>query len=223
LADLDLSGKTLSWKEAEHLFQQRVGYPASDYYALEEWVRGQGFTVSQVTTYEMVLRVKRKLQQVIETGGDLAEFRRWASVEFPVWSRAYTELVFRQNVFSSYSAARFRQINDPDVAKTFEILLYDAVADTRVREEHAAMGGTQWKRSEFPSGWWPPNGFNCRCEVRAMTQTMAKGSGARKWSKRDDGPLPVPDKGFQRNHTGQESRRLIANGLLRRAKLDLAR
>jgi SPP1 gp7 family putative phage head morphogenesis protein len=223
MAIIALESKTLSWKEAETLFVQRVGYPADDYYKLEEWVRTQGFTVSHVTTYQMMLRVKRQLTKVIAEGGNLRDFSLWAKSEFPTWTRAYTELVFRQNVFSSYAAARFRQINDPDVARVFEILLYDAVNDERTREEHARMGGTQWKRDEFPAGWWPPNGFNCRCEVRAVLQSVADKGGWRRWDRRTDGNPPLADQGFRRNYSDQNSRSLIAKSLLRKSKTALAR
>ena len=215
---LDLSGKVLSWKEAENLFIHKVGYPSKDFYALEEFARRQGFTVTRVATYQMVLRVKKELERVISTGGNLAEFTAWATTNFPAWSSAYTRLVFRQSVFGSYSAARFRQINHPDVAKVFEILIYDAVADDRTREEHARMGGTQWKRSEFPSGWWPPNGFNCRCEVRTVTKKAARSLGTKRWNPKKDGAVPKPDKGFTRNYSDPESRRLLSNNLLRNLK-----
>ena len=49
--------------------------------------------------------------------------------------------------------------------------MYDAMDDLRVRPHHAAMDGLVF-RADDPI-WqthYPPNGFNCRCRVRALSQ-----------------------------------------------------
>ncbi len=221
-----LSTTVLSWKEAEELFRSQRGYAARDYYALEEYARLQGFTITHIGSYAMMMRVKDKLQDIIEAGGDLRSFQAWAGTQGLAWSRAYTELVFRMAVFGSYSQARFEQINHPDVAETFEILFYDAINDSRTREEHARMGGRSWPRKDFPAGWWPPNGFNCRCEVRAVTQTMEKKIGTtrqRGTVRNPDGSTTLPDKGFQKNYLDRESQRLLLANRLRNARAGLGR
>jgi SPP1 gp7 family putative phage head morphogenesis protein len=167
----------------------------------------------------MMMRVKRKLETIIKEGANLADFKAWSATQALGWSRAYTELIFRQAVFGSYAGARFRQINQPAVAKVFEYLIYEAVADERTRPEHARMGGTEWKRDEFPSSWWPQNGFNCRCEVRTVTKEMKNGLGTRPWPARTE--LPKPDKGFVRNYNSPESQRLLMNNVLRNLRRSL--
>jgi SPP1 gp7 family putative phage head morphogenesis protein len=152
----------------------------------------------------------------------------WANTQMPSWSYAYTQLVFRMAVFGSYSQARFEQINSPEVRETFEILFYDAINDSRTREEHAAMNGRSWKREEFPAGWWPPNGFNCRCEIRAVMQSMVKNLGLKgptlpRYTKGPSkGQIMQPDKGFTRNVLDRDSQRLNLNFRLRTLRNDLA-
>jgi SPP1 gp7 family putative phage head morphogenesis protein len=218
-----LEGKILSWKEAEALFISKMNYSPKAYYELEEFARQHGFTVSRVASYAMLLRVKDELDRIIESGGTLAEFRAWAQGSGMAWSRSYTELVYRMNVFGSYSQARYAQINRPEVARVFEIIYYDAVNDTRTREEHSAMSGSSWKREEFPVGWWPPNGFNCRCEVRAVTQRMEKSIGARRTTTppKISGQPVLPDKGFQRNYLDRKSSLRVLNNRMRTYRHEL--
>lgn len=221
-----LEPKVLSWKEAEELFRSQRGYAAADYYALEEYARLQGFTITHIGSYQMMMRVKDKIQDLIEEGGDVAQFTAWAETNGLAWSRAYTELVFRMASFGSYSQARFEQLNHPEVVETFEILFYDAVNDSRTREEHSRMSGRSWKREEFPSGWWPPNGFNCRCEIRAVTQKMEKRAGLRRQSgpvRGNDGKVNQPDVGFRKNYLDREKQRLLLANRLRNAKAGLGR
>ena len=221
-----LERKVLSWKEAEELFRSQRGYASADYYALEEYARLQGFTITHIGSYQMMMRVKDQIQIMIEEGQDIAQFQTWASTQGLAWSRAYTELVFRMAVFGSFSQARFEQINHPEVVSEFDILFYDAVNDARTRPEHSAMSGKSWKRAEFPSGWWPQNGFNCRCEVRAVTQKMEKKAGLTRERgplKKKDGSLVKPDPGFQKNYLDRESQRLLLANRLRNAKAGLGR
>lgn len=200
-----LEGKVLDWKEAEELFLARRGYAAADYYALEAWSREMGFTITRVTNYAVVARAQRQLGRIIADGGNLADFEAWAATSGEAWSAAYTSLVFRMAVFGAYNSARFQQINDPAVRKYFDILVYDAVSDARTRLEHAQMNGQSWKRADFPDSWWPPNGFNCRCEVRCITQSMEAEGG---WNRQPRGRTPgdvAPDVGFHRTPTDNAS------------------
>jgi SPP1 gp7 family putative phage head morphogenesis protein len=220
---IKLEGKILEWKEAEALFKSRKNYNPRSYYELEEFARAHGFTVTRIASTSILLRCKEELDRIVESGGSLAEFQAWARAGGLGWSKAYTELVFRQNVFGAYSQARFAQINDPDVARVFTILYYDAVNDSRTRPEHSAMHGRSWKREDFPDGWWPPNGFNCRCEVRAVTENMEKESGMKRTVglPKVEGKPAIPDKGFRKNYLDRESQLLLLNNRLRTVRAEL--
>ena len=190
------SDAPLDWDEAARAFAARTGMSSQEFYALADYLRGAAFTVTRIAELQTLARVQRKLVQLIEDGGTLAEFQAWATDQAHVWTRAYTELVFRQNVFSSYNRARWEEINDPDLGEEFGWLMYDAVNDDRTRDEHAALDNMAWPKDEFPDEHWPPNGFNCRCEVRSLNDDLLDRSGARVMR----GPAPEqPDEGFRTN------------------------
>lgn len=83
-----------------------------------------------------------------------------------VHNKAYIETVVRTHSQIAYNAAHFMQhAADPDVWG-FE---YVTVGDDRVRPEHEALDGIIRKKSDlFWSSYWPPNGWNCRCQVIAI-------------------------------------------------------
>ena len=50
-----------------------------------------------------------------------------------------------------------------------------AVRDSRTRDSHRALHGKVFPHdSEFWDVWYPPNGFNCRCRVRALTEDQVR-------------------------------------------------
>lgn len=71
------------------------------------------------------------------------------------------ETIFRTNLNQAYTAGRLAQIEHPDVAPVFQWLQYNAIMDSRVRPEHAAMNGKVFRRDDpIWKTWTPPNGFN---------------------------------------------------------------
>ena len=54
---------------------------------------------------------------------------------------------------------------------------YVAVMDSRTRPEHGALNGRVLRHDDpFWDSFYPPNGFNCRCRVRARTAEQVKRS-----------------------------------------------
>lgn len=178
MPSVKFSREPLSWPAAEQAFADRLEMASVDFYALADYCRGSAWTITRIAEMQTVGRAKRKLLQIIKDGEILEEFIAWAAIEDPAWTAAYTELIFRMAVLGGYSRARWDEINDPDLGDEFDWLMYDAVDDDRARIEHAAMDGQAWRRDEFPDGWWPPNGFNCRCSVRNLNEDLLARSGA---------------------------------------------
>ena len=186
----------LTWPEAEAAFADRVAMPSEVFRELVDELKGIAWTVARITEHQVMLRVKRKLEQVIERGETLAVFRKWLGADAIGWTSAYTELVFRMAVLGSYSKARWEEINDPDLGDEFGWLMYDAVNDDRTRKTHAALDGKAWEKDEFPDEWYPPNGYNCRCEVRNLNDDLMRRAGA---DPQTEPPAEDPDDGFQAN------------------------
>jgi len=74
------------------------------------------------------------------------------------------------------------------------------VLDPVTRDSHAALHG---KIFHIDDPIWqeryPPNGFNCRCRVRALTEKQAIQRGYKK-NSRFTQPENFPDSGFSHNH-----------------------
>jgi SPP1 gp7 family putative phage head morphogenesis protein len=70
---------------------------------------------------------------------------------------------------------------------------YVTMRDDRVRPEHAALNGTTLPQGHpFWTTHWPPNGWNCRCQVVTLyreTRVVKPG--------KIHGRVPQPDEGFE--------------------------
>jgi SPP1 gp7 family putative phage head morphogenesis protein len=184
----------LSWSAAAAVFD-RLGLGAI-FGGVRAFYESAANLIVEITVTRTMQRAQKKLAQLIEDGGDLRDFREWVDTEAPDWSKAYTELVFRQNVFNAYGKARYEQLTDPDVVEEFPYLGHDAVNDARTRPEHAALDGMAWPRDEFPDHMWSPLDFNCRCETRAFNEDLLRRSGFR---LQDTAPTSPAGEGFKGN------------------------
>jgi SPP1 gp7 family putative phage head morphogenesis protein len=76
---------------------------------------------------------------------------------------------------------------------------YVTAGDERVRPNHRAVDGTVLPKDDpFWLIWWPPNGWNCRCQVVPIFDSDGGGSN----SAYNPSPLSDgirPDRGFDRN------------------------
>jgi SPP1 gp7 family putative phage head morphogenesis protein len=118
------------------------------------------------------------------------------------WSRAYSKLVFRNNVNTGVTAGRFRQAQDPDIKAILPAFRFDSIGDGDTRDNHDAADGIimsvdnpEWRKIA------PPIGHNCRCmlvaisvdELRDMGRIRADGS-----MVQDKVPTGAfPDPGFR--------------------------
>lgn len=111
-------------------------------------------------------------------------------------SESKLETVFRTQLQTSFNAGRWQADQDPDIQEILWGYKYVTVGDDRVREDHAELEGvTLPKDDPFWQTYWPPNGWNCRCQVIPI------------FEERDivqpglleDGSMPQPDEGFGYN------------------------
>lgn len=79
------------------------------------------------------------------------------------------KIIARQNMQSAYMAGRWQRFNDNRDNRPF--IQYVAVRDESSRPPHAAQHGRVYHIDDpIWDVMWPPNGFNCRCRVRALSQ-----------------------------------------------------
>lgn len=81
------------------------------------------------------------------------------------------EAIFRTQTQIAYSAGRWQADQDPAVQEILWGYEYSTVGDDRVRPEHEAMDGVKLpKEDPFWEVWFPPNGWNCRCQAIPIFQ-----------------------------------------------------
>jgi len=113
------------------------------------------------------------------------------------------ETIVRTQTQIAYGAGRWNANNAHEIQDILWGYEYVTVGDNRVRPNHEALDGTALPK-EDPQ-WaeiWPPNGFNCRCDVIEIfkdDKELAKQKDPE--AKEIDGALaePVPDKGWAFN------------------------
>lgn len=78
----------------------------------------------------------------------------------------FVETLLRTQTQLAYGAARWEEYESPGIAEIIWGYTYITVGDDRVRENHAELDGvTLPKDDKFWNNFFPPNGYNCRCQV----------------------------------------------------------
>ena len=78
------------------------------------------------------------------------------------------ETIFRTQMQSAYMAGHWQAFEEGRDDAPW--LQYSAILDSRTRQSHAAAHGAVYHIDDpFWDYFYPPNGFNCRCTVRALS------------------------------------------------------
>lgn len=151
----------------------------------------RSFTVARVTAMDVLADIRGEVQKALDAGVSLDEFKQQLRpiLEKKGWfvpsgEKAIERLpdgttrkrltpwrldtIYRTNLQTAYSTGRYRQLME--VADDRPYWQYKAVMDSRTRATHAAMNNKVYEQSHpIWNTWYPPNGFNCRCYVKAFT------------------------------------------------------
>jgi SPP1 gp7 family putative phage head morphogenesis protein len=96
--------------------------------------------------------------------------RRFDEMGLTPRNPALAETLVRTHAQIAFSAASW-QLDQDDPDDVIWGYTYVTVGDNRVRDEHADLHGvTRPKDDPFWSIWWPPNGWNCRCQPIPITE-----------------------------------------------------
>lgn len=126
---------------------------------------------------------------------NFTDFRADAMKMFNITHDTHLKTEFRTSVANGRSANQWREITRDE--SIFPYLKYSTIGDERVRDDHDELDGITRKTNDsFWAKHFPPNGFNCRCDVEKMTglETDFKTTDKRKLKS-----LPEIPKLFQMN------------------------
>lgn len=183
--DIDsiFSRKNMTFEEALDYFKERIPVTASQFYKIAGKYRGLAFTVSGYTKAEILKQFYDEIKDAIENGNSIGEFR--ANMNEFLKSKGYEGItpfqadnVFRTNIQTAYNVGHYEQLTQPEVLEARPYWQYDAVNDSHTRPSHLAMDGRVFPAdSPVWDTWFPPNGFRCRCTVRALSKRQAEQRG----------------------------------------------
>lgn len=138
----------------------------------------KSFTVARVAARDILQDIKDEVQKALDEGISLDEFKSnlrpmlerkgWLGTEDTTPWRL--ETIYRTNLQSAYSAGRYKQMME--VTGTRPYWQYKAILDGKTRPNHSALNNLVYRfDAPFWSTNYPPNGFNCRCYVKTLSQS----------------------------------------------------
>jgi SPP1 gp7 family putative phage head morphogenesis protein len=157
------------------------------------------FTVAKATSLDVLRAIRDQVSKAVGDGQTFESFKRnlkpqlqalgwWGKQEVldadtgeltavQLGSDRRLRTIFQTNVQTAYMAGRFQRLVGNAGDRPF--WMYVAVMDGRTRPAHAALNGKVF-RWDDPI-WkviFPPNGWGCRCRVRALTAAEVEQMGS---------------------------------------------
>ena len=138
-------------------------------------VHGKVFAIAGATNTELVGDIQKSLVSALEKGTTITQFRKDfdASVQKYGWTykgkRGWrTSVIFNNNMRSAHMAGRWEQLLANSDRRPY--LQYRTAGDARVRPQHRPWNGLIYPIGDaFWQTHYPPNGWGCRCTIRAYS------------------------------------------------------
>lgn len=157
--------------------------------------QAKAFTVAKVMRADILQDIRGELDKAQENGTTLRDFEKnltprlqakgwWGTTEHvntltgeistaQLGSPRRLKTIYQTNMQTAYMAGRYRSMMES--ADSHPYWQYVAVLDGRTRPTHRAMNGRVFRYDDalWNTGY-PPNGFNCRCRVSAISEVEVK-------------------------------------------------
>jgi len=156
----------------------------------------KAFTVAKVMRMDILQDIRGAMQKAIEQGKTFKNFQDelepilktkgwWGKVNIgddksgklvQLGSPWRLKTIYQTNLQTAYMAGRYKGMREMAAVRPY--WQYVAVLDSKTRPFHRAINGRVYK---FDDPFWdknyPPNGFRCRCRVRALSEKNMKDRG----------------------------------------------
>jgi hypothetical protein len=212
----DILTVRLPFREQIDFFRRKLNLPTERWDDIWTAAHDRAFIVAGAQSADLLDDLRRAVDGAIANGDTLATFRKnfkaivakhgwtgWTGEGTQAGEAWRTRVVYNTNIASSYAAGRWQQLNDPDLLKVRPYWRYihnDSVAHPRKQhKEWGDAGLTLHHNDAFWLTHYPPNGWGCRCRVKAV-RAPAEGDAIEPpagWNQRDTkGRLPGIDRGW---------------------------
>lgn len=181
---------TLPPKQAVEYLRSKGFAITWDWDELWQDAQAQAFTVAKATRLDVLQDIRDAVEKALQDGKTLAWFEKeltpvlqakgwWGKQEVTNESTGEMSLVqlgspyrlktiYRTNIQTAYQAGRFQeQLENADDRPYWQ---YVAILDGKTRPSHRAMNGKVFRFDDpFWGAFYPPNGWGCRCRVKALS------------------------------------------------------
>lgn len=143
--------------------------------------------------------ISKTVEELIQQGAHVAEAKQVLAYKFAdhgirATSKSQLETIFRTQTQIAYASGKYKtERQDPDIEEILWGYRYVTTGDDRVRPTHWALEGvTLPKDHVFWEHFYPPNGWNCRCQaIPLFTPALII------YPPTEINGIPIsPDKGF---------------------------
>lgn len=166
------------------------GYEFSwNWFEVWQVAHSKAFTVAKVMRQDILDDIREMVTKSLEEGITLRDFQKelepklkakgwWGKIalgdgqtieEVQLGSPWRLKTIYRTNLQTSYMSGRYKdQMDNVDNRPYWQ---YVAVMDARTRPAHKILNGKVFRYDDpFWDSFYPPNGWGCRCRVRALSE-----------------------------------------------------
>lgn len=185
-----------------------IGWDWRDTHAL---AHARSFTIAKMTSIKLLSATKKAVEQTMADGTGYKGFEKSIKPELKkqgwwgkqtvtnpngddervqLGSTRRLKTIYHTNRRTAIMTERYLAMKE--AADTHPYWQYSAILDSRVRPTHAAMHGVVYRHDDpVWSHSYPPNGYGCRCTVKAVRQAknVSQSDGA---VLAEDGFFPSP-------------------------------
>ncbi|APC14536.1 phage head morphogenesis protein [Pseudomonas frederiksbergensis] len=184
--------------EAAITYLKSKGYAITwNWQEMRDQAHDQSFTVAKAMRLDLLSDIRGAVETALQEGQTLKQFIKelqptlesqgWWGQQVIVDSQGVGELVqlgsprrlktiYQTNLQSAYMAGRKASMEE--TSDTHPYWRYVAILDGKTRPSHRALSGCVYRHDDpVWSAIYPPNGFNCRCRVTALSESAVKRRG----------------------------------------------
>ena len=185
----------LSPSMAIKYFKNKNNKLSWDWHEVWQSAHQKSFTVAKLMNEDILQDIRDSLDKALAEGQTLQQFQKelkptlqkkgWWGEQFvgdsegniehvQMGSLSRLKTIYQVNMQTSYMTGRYKtQLDNADNRPYWQ---YVAVMDKRTRPEHAELNERTFRYDDpFWNSFYPPNGWRCRCRVRALASDDLNG------------------------------------------------